>query len=470
LQIEKTISSQRKIIVNLLAAEFKVGLLVVAVASLIAYMSLQVSDDPSFMGRSNEAWFMLPDAGGLVKNSAVKMAGIPMGVIKDIKLQDGAARVDISMRPDVKMHVTATVTIKSQGILGDSHVEITPGSPSDPPLPRGGQIMTVLDKGSLDNVINQVGDIAGNLKEVAKALRESVTEDGTRKHVLGRIVLNIEHLTQDLADISGKNKDKINDIIDEVHGITRTLNAALNDESDEGFKKVWKRTIAHIDGTMKNLDDITGKINRGEGTVGKLVSDEETAESISHAIDGVSEMLDAVDKVSTSFDISSGYLSKVNGAKTEVNVLVQPGIDRYYLLGIVSDPMGVAQTVQTTDTGSQTANYTETKVYSNSYKINAEFAKTFYNFTFRAGLIENYGGFGFDVALWRNKLQLKVDLFNFSQLNVQPVVRYDVWKGIYLFGGIYDALNNSGLQSSYLGAGLFLTNDDLKLLLTSLRI
>ena len=102
---------------NLLrAAEFKVGLLVLSVASLIAYMSLQVTDDPSFMGHSNDAWFMLDNAGGLVKNSSVKMAGIPMGVIKDIKLQEGRARVDISMRPDVKMYVSATVVIKSQGI------------------------------------------------------------------------------------------------------------------------------------------------------------------------------------------------------------------------------------------------------------------------------------------------------------------------------------------------------------------
>ncbi len=456
---------------NLLrAAEFKVGVLVVAVAALIAYMSLQVSDDPSFMGRSNDAWFMLHDAGGLVKNSSVKMAGIPMGVIKDIKLQDGAARIDISMRPDVKMHVSATVLIKSQGILGDSHVELTPGSPSDPPLPKGGQIMTVLDKGSLDNVINQVGDIAGNLKEVAKALKEAVTEDGTRKHVLGRIVLNIEHLTQDLADISGQNKGKINEIIEQVHNITETLDEALNDDSDEGFKKTWKRTLVHIDGTMKNLDEVTGKINRGEGTIGKLISDEETAENVSNAIDGISDMLDSASKVATSFDVSSGYLGKVAGAKTEVNIQIQPGIDRYYLLGVVSDPMGVSSTVVTTDSGTTTANYTETKVYQNSFKLNAQFAKTFYNFTFRAGLIENYGGFGLDVGMFRNKLQLKTDFFNFSQLNVQPVLRLDVWKGVYVFAGMYDAFNNSGNQSSYLGAGLFLTNDDLKLLLTKVPL
>jgi len=457
--------------VNLLrAAEFKVGLLVLAVASLIAYMSLQVSEDPSLMRRSNEAWFMLENAGGLVKNSSVKMAGIPMGVIKDIKLQDGKARVDISMRPDVKLYVSATVLIKSQGILGDSHVELTPGSPTDPPLPSGGQIVTVLDKGSLDNVINQVGDIAGNLKDVTKNLREALNEDGTNKHILGRIVLNIEKLTKDISEMTSANKGKINEIVDQIHGITETLDEALNDESDEGFKATWKRTLVRIDSTMKNIDEITGKVNRGEGTIGKLISDEETADNVSHAIDGISDVLDSAAKLQTSFDIKSGYLSAAAGAKTTLNVDIQPGIDRYYILGLVTDPMGVINTTNYVQTGSQTANYTQTTTYQQGYKLNAEFAKTFYDFTVRAGLIENYGGFGFDYKFLKGKAQVSVNFSNFSQLNVVPVAQYDVWKGVYVFGGLYDALNKSGNFSTYIGAGLLLTNDDLKMALTKIPL
>lgn len=58
--------------------EFKVGLLVVAIGGLVAFMSMQVSDDPSYMGRSKKAWFLLPNAAGLVKGSAIKAAGIPV--------------------------------------------------------------------------------------------------------------------------------------------------------------------------------------------------------------------------------------------------------------------------------------------------------------------------------------------------------------------------------------------------------
>lgn len=455
---------------NLLqAAEFKVGALVLAVASLIAYMSLQVSDDPSFMSRSNEAWFLATNAGGLVKNSAVRMSGIPVGVIKDIRLQDGMARVEITVRSDVPLYVSASVEMKSQGILGDKYIELSPGSPSDPPLARKGQILDVKETGNLDNVIQQVGGIAADLKEVAKVLKESVANEGTNKHVLGRVVLNIERLTQDVAEITSNNKGKLNKIVDQINNITETLDTALNDESDEGFKKTWKRTLVRIDSTVKNLDEITTKINNGEGTIGKLISDEETAENVSSAIEGINNFVDTGSKMSTSLDLQTGYMSVANGAKTDVNIKLQPGIDRYYLLGVTDDPFGVVDRTRTVTTGSTTGDITEVKTFSNKMKMNLQFAKNFFDFTVRGGLIENSGGLGFDYSIGK-RWRVSLEMFNFSNLNLRPTVRYQVWKGIYLVGGMNDALNKAGNFSSYLGAGLFITNDDLKMMLTKLPL
>lgn len=455
---------------NLLqAAEFKVGVLVLAVASLIAYMSLQVSDDPSFMSRSNEVWFLASNAGGLVKNSAVRMSGIPVGVIKDIRLQDGMARVEITVRSDVPLYVSAGVEMKSQGILGDKYIELTAGSPSDPPLGRKGQILNVQEKGNLDNVITQVGDIASDLKEVARVLKEAVAENGSNKHVLGRVMLNIERLTQDVADITSNNKGKINEIVDQINNITETLDEALNDESDEGFKKTWKRTLARIDSTMKNVDEITAKINNGEGTIGKLISDEETAENVSSAIEGINNFVDSGNKMSTALELQSGYLSVANGAKTDVNIKIQPGIDRYYLIGVTDDPLGSTDREKTVITGTSSSDTTQVKTYYSKMKINLQFAKNFYDFTVRGGLIENGGGLGFDYNLG-SRWRFSLEMFNFSNLNLRPTVRYQVWKGIYLVGGVNDALNKAGNLSSYIGAGLFITNDDLKLMMSKLPL
>lgn len=457
---------------NLLkAAEFKVGLMVLAVGSLIGFMSLQVTSDPTYLGRSNKAWFLIKDANGLVKSSAVKVAGIPVGIIQDIKLQDGQARVEIVLKPDLLLSTSASVEVKSQGILGDKHVEIFPGSPSDPPLPPHAQILIVKDKGSLDNVVSQIGDIAGSLKDVAESLREAVTQDGTRKHVLGRIVSNIEKLTADVSEITSANKDKINDVMERLNKISKTLDETLNDETDEGFKKTWKRALARIDSTLKNVDEVAGKINRGEGTIGRLINDESTVEELNTAIEGVSSFLDVGNKLQTGLEFNSAYLGGIGAAKTSIGIRLQPGLDRFYQIAVIDDPAGVVETtrINTTNT-SGTTDSTERKTYLNRTKFSILVAKNFYDFTIRGGLIENTGGFGFDYSFLRNRVRFSVDFFQFANLNIRPQIQYSLWKGIHLVGGYNDALNRSGAASYYLGAGLFLTNDDLKLFTSSLPL
>lgn len=448
---------------NLLrATEFKVGLLVIIVGSLIAVMSMQVSDDPSYLGRSKKAWFLLPNAGGLVKNSAVRSAGIPVGVIKDIRLQDGQARVDITIKSEIPLTTSAAIEIKAQGILGDSHVEVYPGSPTDPPLGDNAQILTIKSKGSLDSLMAEVGEVASSLKVVAKNLEEATSEDGTRKHILGRIVKNIETITNDLAHVTSENKDKIGEIVDQIHDVTSSLQTIANDNGDKGLKKTWE----HLSATVKNLDDVTSKISRGEGTIGKLVSDETTAEKVESAIDGVNDLVGAASRIQTAMDFRTEYLGTVGSWKSTIGVYIQPGLDRFYYLGVVSDPAGVVETTRTQTSGSTTSDITEKKTYENKIKFTLLFGKNFWDLTLRGGIIENGGGFGIDYYFFRRKLKLSTEFFDFTRTNWRTFATYYFYRGLYVDIGINDALDKNGARSGYAGAGLYLTNDDLKLLLT----
>jgi len=458
---------------NLLrAAELKVGLLVVTVAALIAYMSMQVSEDPAGMfGQKHEAWFLLRDASSLVKGSQVRSAGIPVGIIKKISLQDGQARVDLSLKPEFNLFVSASVEVRSQGVLGDKFVSLNPGSPTDPPLPDGGQILNVKDSGSLDNVVTSIGDLAGSLKETAAALKEATTEDGTRKHIIGRIVQNIERLTEDVADMTAANKGKINQIVDQVNRVTKSLDEILNDQGDDSLKNQLKRTMARMDSAMKNIDEITGKVNRGEGTIGRLINDEDTVEELNTAIEGVNSFLDTASKTQTGLDFHTDYLGDVGLMKTTVGIKLQPGLDRFYYLGIVDDPTGVAEETDTrVSSGGAETSENRVVTYYNKVKFNAFFAKTFWDLTVRGGLFESSGGVGVDYMLYRDKLKVSFDAFEFSNVNIRAQLQYNVWKGIYVLGGVQDAMNKQNKRSNYLGAGLLLTNDDLKLLMTKLPL
>ncbi len=448
--------------------EFKVGILVVVVSALIGGMSLKVAESPNLLSRSKKYWFEVDDAGGLVKNSAVKMAGIKVGVIDDIKLSDGRARVHVMVDKDVPITSSAQVELRADGILGDKHVELIPGKVGDSPLETG-EISSVANKASLDKVMEQIGDIASSLKEVSEVIADAAKE-GNKQTAIGRIVLNIEKLTEDLANITDGNKNKINVIIDQVHGITQTLDELINDDSPEGFRTAWSSAVEglkNFDKTLQNTREITDKLNSGEGTLGKLINDDDTADNLNNTMESINAFLGGIGSMEMSIDFRNEFLTTVDQSKSFFNVRIQPGLDRYYELGIVDSPTGVTTVVDSTVNDGPTTTTTTTN--RNKTKFNLLFAKNFWDFTIKGGLIESAGGVGVDYFMFDKKLRLSIESFDFQDLKLRAFFRYQVLRGIYIVGG-GDELADSDRRSAFIGAGVFITNDDLRTLAAAISL
>ena len=450
--------------------EFKVGLMVLVVSGIIAAMSLKVSQNPSYLGSVKRAYFLIDDASGLVKKSNAKMAGIDVGNIEDIRLERGEARVDLTLKSETPLTKSARIEIRPNGILGDKHVEIVPGDPRDPPLRDGEQILVVDDRASVDRLIGEVSKITKSLTAVAENMRAATEGDSDKP--LGRILDNIDRITTDLADLSSEKKDEIAEVIDNVHNITSTIDDMVNDESEDGFKAAWHdalHSLKRIEKTLKNVEEITDKVNRGEGTIGRLVNDESTVEELNTAIAGVNNLLDASNKLQTSIDFHTEAMVTTGGSKSILGLQVQPGLDRYYEIGVVSDNKGLVDhqvITTTTDGGGQSVVKQDTR-YVDKLKFNALFAKNFYDFTLRGGVIESTGGFAADWHLMKRNLRLSAEFYDFAHFHMRAYARYNLFKGIYVAGG-GDDVTSSANRSAFIGGGLFVTNDDLKLLLSRL--
>lgn len=460
------------------ATEFKVGVMVLVIGAIIVTMSLQISEDPSYLGSSKKAWFLVPDASGLIKKSSVKLAGIDVGVIKDIQLRNGLAYVELAIRPDVKLTSDSKIEIRANGILGDKYVEIIPGDFTAAAIGDGAQINEVRDVGSLASLMNEVGKIAGSLGNVAKSLEAAATGDGDTNTPLGRIVNNLEVFTGDLAELSSGKKKQIGEMIDNVHNITEELNSLVSDHSDSGFKAAWGRMVRSLDRverSLKNIEEVTDKVNNGDGTIAQLINDDETVDGINSAIENVNEFFGGASKIQTTVDFHSEFLPELDSAKSFLNVKIQPGLDRHYEIALVDDPRGLVKNMRTVevtdpDSSSPTTNTTDTtKTFKNKVKFTALYAKNFFNFSIKGGIIENTGGVGLDYYLFGNKkYTFGIEAFKFTDLYLRSFFKWSFYKGIYIVGGGDDILGNSGTASAYVGAGLYLTNDDLKLLLSGL--
>ncbi|NJL24475.1 MAG: MCE family protein [Calothrix sp. SM1_5_4] len=433
--------------------EFKVGFLVVAVAALIAVMALKVAEGPGVLGGQKKYHIRADSAGGLVQNSAVKMAGIKIGIIDEIILEDGRAKIVVALDGGTVLTSSTGVELKSDGILGDKHVELYPGNPADPVLPPGSELHVRKGQGGMDDVMQNISKAAKSAYELMEALKRSSSE-GDRESTLGRILLNIEQVSADLKEVTADNKEAIGELVARLRNITKNVDTYINEES-----------LARVDRSLRNIEDITAKISKGEGTLGRLVNDEQTIEQINSAVENVNKFLGGAQQMETSVDFHSEFLSGDHN-KSYLGVRIQPGLDRYYEIQAISDSNGVVRSTSTRSTSDGVPHtYEETTTYKNKFKVTGVFAKNFWDFTIKGGLIENYGGVGFDYYFLNRSLRFSAEFFNFSELQIRAFVRYNFFKGVYVIGGGDNLLSKDGGRASgFVGAGLFITNDDLKTL------
>ncbi len=443
--------------------EFKVGLLIVIVTGLIASLTLKVSDGPGMFTTQKHLWFVLENSTGLVPNSAVRMAGIRVGKIDRIRLQEGKARVEIAIDTKLSFTKQGYVNIRAQGLLGDKVVELYPGPVGAEELPSGSQVLKVIDNGAIDEVVSDVGKISKSLGELADIITNASKGNGDANTPIGRIILNIEKATKDLASVTAANRDKVSDVMDSLLEITGTLDDIINGKGENGFRPAWSKAVDSLDklnSAMGNLSEASQKLNNGQGTLGRLINDDEVLQKVETTMDSVNEFLGNTSDLETSIGYHAEHIPDNGGfTKSYLDIKIQPGLDRYYLIQIISDPLG-SQTADRTDTvdGIPT---TTTTLDRKALKYSIQFAKNFYNFTVRGGVIESSGGLGFDYFWLRKKLRWSTELYSFDDMKVKSYVKYDIWKGIYVIAG-GDDLSDAANTNTFLGAGLFITNEDLK--------
>src|SRR5256886_13457805 len=115
------------------------------------------------------------DATGLGVRSRVQIAGIPIGQVDRVELDQNLAKAKVwlRIRRQFVLHKDASITKRSESILGDFLLDVGPGSPDQPLLQDGDEIKNVIRQPSMNDVFQSlnkiaadIGDITGNLRKV----------------------------------------------------------------------------------------------------------------------------------------------------------------------------------------------------------------------------------------------------------------------------------------------------------------
>ncbi len=504
---------------------FRVGLLVIlALGILFSFLTFSKKGGME-QDAAVEVYAYFKDASGLGKKSRVQIAGIPVGEIISIELIGLRAKVTIRIKKEIGVRRNASLTKRSESLLGDYLIDLAPGTEDQPPILNGEEIVSVLDAPGMEAVMGSIQLIALDVQQVTRSLRnvlggekgqaslesivanlttltaavdKTIRDSATR---LEQILNNVEGISGDIRKVTTKEQNSISSIVANIDAISKDVRDVMasvkrvvgeNEGEVQGGVANVKETLAKLDRTLANVEEVSKNIKDGKGTVGALLSDERLGQKLSDTIEDVSDFAGRLTGMELELGVRTDYLVNQGAAKIFISGRLMPKPDKYYLIEAVDDPRGSVETVilqNNPPAAGEPAIQKQVRT-KETLKFSAMFAKRYSFLTLRLGIIESTGGVGLDLNVpikffyysrWlEDALVVKVDAFNFSveQLTLprlRATVRFTPFEHVYVNVGIDDALNAPNRDSLtnklisgrdfFVGAGVYFTDSDLKSLL-----
>jgi len=291
--------------------EVRVGIFLSGFFLLLALLILFVGDvQELFKKQGYRVYAVFDSALGLEKNAAVKMAGIKIGLVKEIALDGRRARVTMSIYPDYRIPHGSKATLASLGILGEKYVEIVPGKEES--YYQAEEVMDSLPPISFDQLGTLLLSMGEDIKRVANSVNSVLQKDIGPN--LRSTLENLKSLTAELDSLirenrssihqtieaSGKTVNNLNtqvekvassvqDTMNEIQGLIRDNKGGVKDNLDKLHDNLIKLREA-LDSLNRSLE----KIEKGEGTAGKLINDPELFEETKETIRGARRITTAV--------------------------------------------------------------------------------------------------------------------------------------------------------------------------------
>jgi phospholipid/cholesterol/gamma-HCH transport system substrate-binding protein len=202
----------------------------------------------------------------------VRMAGVQIGEVQKTQLSGSSRRAEAILRIDshVKIKADAVATISMSGLIGTNTISIDLGSAGAPDLPPGAEIQTK-STADLNTVMSQIGDLGKKLESALGSFGTAMSGDG------------------------------------KTPGIVQKVDQLVT-ENRENIQK-----------TTANLSDITAKVNKGEGTLGKLVNDPKLHDDL---IAAITDIRNSAGEAKTFIANAQSIIDEVKKGKGAIGTLV----------------------------------------------------------------------------------------------------------------------------------------------------
>ncbi|MEF9476355.1 MAG: outer membrane lipid asymmetry maintenance protein MlaD [Candidatus Mariimomonas ferrooxydans] len=122
--------------------ETGVGIFIIIGVLCISYLSVKLGDVSLFGTKQYPVKAHFTNISGLKEGAAVEIAGVTIGKVSKIRLDDYEASVGLLIDPEVKIQEDSIASIRTQGIIGDKYIKISLGGAEEYIKPGGEFIET----------------------------------------------------------------------------------------------------------------------------------------------------------------------------------------------------------------------------------------------------------------------------------------------------------------------------------------
>lgn len=217
--------------------ETKLGMFV-ALAVVAAVVLLEIAGGTDLFKKGYRLHGLFSTAQELKIGDPVKMAGVPIGKVEKINFDQGRVKVTMKVNEGIEVKTDAKATIRFAGLMGQNFVLINLGTPESPDL-KDGDVLQTTEQADLAAIMQKLENAAGGIERLGKSF-------------------------------SGESIDKlVAPMIDAFKEATPLIK-----EANSTLKEFRTNTIPKFTATLGNIQTVSDRIAKGEGAIGKLLTDD----------------------------------------------------------------------------------------------------------------------------------------------------------------------------------------------------
>jgi phospholipid/cholesterol/gamma-HCH transport system substrate-binding protein len=270
--------------------EVRVGIFVLV--GLVAFLAalFTFTDVGTFRGRYY-AHTVVEDAGGMRRGDPVQMRGVNIGRVVGFDMVPGGVRVRLELYNEYEVPEGSQVMVKSSGLLGGMVVDVVPGA-SDERIESGAILPGVAEQGLMS--------AAGGLTVQADSVLTRANALLSRQTVgaVGQSALELQALLAELSALASQQRQELaalsNSLQRSAAGVERATTGGELERAAQNIDQLTARldeTTQSLGRASGSLETVLARLERGEGTLGRLSVDDELYVNLNSAVANLNQLV-----------------------------------------------------------------------------------------------------------------------------------------------------------------------------------